>query len=62
VSEVFNIINEQTRREVENPIMRVLREGMPVSLANHTILIRKDDSEVPVDDVLRPYEAWVERP
>ena len=36
--------------EVENPIERVLKEGMVVGLANHTVLIRKDGSEVPIDD------------
>jgi PAS domain S-box-containing protein len=50
VKTVFNIINEQTRLEVESPIDRVLREGMVVGLANHTVLIRKDASEVPIDD------------
>ena len=50
VPEVFNIINEQTRREVENPVAKVLREGMIVGLANHTILARKDGTEVPIDD------------
>ncbi len=50
VKTVFNIINEQSRLEVESPIERVLREGMVVGLANHTVLIRKDDREVPIDD------------
>ncbi len=50
VKTVFNIVNEQTRLEVENPVERVLREGIVVGLANHTILIRKDSSEVPIDD------------
>ncbi len=50
VKTVFNIINEQTRLEVESPIDRVLREGMVVGLANHTVLIRKDGAEVPIDD------------
>ncbi len=50
VKEVFNIVNEQTRLEVENPIDKVLREGIVVGLANHTVLIRKDGSEVSIDD------------
>ena len=50
VKEVFNIINEQTRLEVENPINRVLKEGGVVGLANHTILLRRDLTEVPIDD------------
>ena len=50
VTQVFNIINEQTRGEVENPVTKVLREGMIVGLANHTILVRKDGTEAPIDD------------
>ena len=50
VTEVFNIINEQTRSQVENPVAKVLREGMIVGLANHTILVKKDGTEVPIDD------------
>jgi PAS domain S-box-containing protein len=49
-ADVFRIINEQTRAEVISPISRVLREGMVVGLANHTILVKKDGTEVPVDD------------
>ena len=49
VPEVFNIINEQTRIEVENPVTKVLREGMIVGLANHAILVKKDGTEVPID-------------
>ena len=50
IKEVFNIVNEQTRLEVENPIDRVLKEGMVVGLANHTVLIQKNGAEVPIDD------------
>ncbi len=47
VTEVFNIINEQTRSEVENPVAKVLREGMVVGLANHTILVTKGRDRSP---------------
>jgi PAS domain S-box-containing protein len=50
VSEVFRIVNERTREEVESPVAKVLREGMVVGLANHTILVKKDGTEVPIDD------------
>jgi len=50
ISEVFNIVNEQTRLEVENPVRKVLEKGMIVGLANHTILIKKDATEIPIDD------------
>ena len=50
VAEVFPIVNEQTRREVENPVERCLREGVVVGLANHTVLISRDGVERPIDD------------
>ena len=51
---VFNIVNEVTRRPVENPANRALREGVIVGLANHTVLIKKDGSECPIDDSAAP--------
>ncbi|HEU4620156.1 MAG TPA: PAS domain S-box protein [Gammaproteobacteria bacterium] len=49
-TEVFDIVNEETRRTVENPVMRVLAEGVVVGLANHTTLISADGTERPIDD------------
>jgi PAS domain S-box-containing protein len=49
-SKVFHIISEQTRNSVESPVEKVLRLGVVVGLANHTLLIRRDGSEVPIDD------------
>lgn len=51
---IFRLLNEHTRREVEDPVSRVLREGLVVGLANHTILLRPDGSEVPIDDSAAP--------
>jgi PAS domain S-box-containing protein len=52
--EVFDIVNEQTRQPVENPVERVLREGVVVGLANHTILLRPGRNDVPIDDSAAP--------
>ncbi len=51
---VFQIVNEETRRPVENPATRALREGLVVGLANHTLLIAKDGTERPIDDSAAP--------
>ena len=51
---IFNIINEYNREKVENPILKVLITGEILGLANHTILIRKDGTEVPIDDSAAP--------
>lgn len=50
LSTVFHIINEDTRASVENPVDRVLREGVVVGLANHTLLVKKDGQEIPIAD------------
>ncbi len=50
VEDVFKILNEYTRKIVENPVYKVLQKGTIVGLANHTILIRKDGTEVAIDD------------
>lgn len=54
LAEVFHIVNENTRRKVENPAHRVLREGVTVGLANHTVLIARDGQEAPIDDSAAP--------
>jgi PAS domain S-box-containing protein len=50
LARIFRIINEDTRAEVESPVERVLREGMVVGLANHTLLVAKDGRERPIAD------------
>jgi PAS domain S-box-containing protein len=47
---IFNIVNEKTRKKVEDPVTKVIREGRIVGLANHTVLISKDGTEIPIDD------------
>ena len=59
VSEVFNIVNETTRQKAENPVDKVLRLGTICSLANHTILIRKDGTEISIDDSGAPIKDAV---
>ncbi|MBU4012652.1 MAG: PAS domain S-box protein, partial [Proteobacteria bacterium] len=57
LEDIFNIINDQTGGQAENPVTRVLREGVVVGLADHTVLIAKDgtkrhiaDSGAPIRD------------
>ena len=50
LAEVFRIINEYSRAPVESPVVKVLREGTVVGLANHTLLVARDGTEIPIDD------------
>ncbi len=51
---VFPIVNEQTRQPVDNPVEKVLRTGVIVGLANHTVLVARDGMERPIDDSAAP--------
>jgi PAS domain S-box-containing protein len=54
ISEVFRIINEETREVVEDPTAKVLRLGTVVGLANHTALLARDGRGLPIDDCGSP--------
>ena len=54
LSEVFNIVNADTRQPVQNPTEKVLKTGRIVGLANHTLLISKDGSEYLINDSAAP--------
>jgi PAS domain S-box-containing protein len=51
---VFRIVNEATRKTVENPAVRAIRDGNIVALANHTVLLSKAGVEWPIDDSASP--------
>jgi PAS domain S-box-containing protein len=50
LEEIFKIINETTRQKVASPFAAVIEGGTTVGLANHTLLIKKDGSEIPIED------------
>jgi PAS domain S-box-containing protein len=50
LEEVFPIVNEATREPIENPVAKVKRLDRVVGIANHTCLIRRDGSEISIDD------------
>ena len=55
--QVFNIVNEFTRLPVESPVDKVLREGIIVGLANHTVLIARNGREYAIEDSAAPIRA-----
>lgn len=50
LTDIFDILNEHTRQPVESPVTRVLREGVIVGLANHTLLRSRHGTERPIED------------
>jgi PAS domain S-box-containing protein len=57
ITEVFHILNETSRELVENPVAKVQRLNRVVGIANHTVLIRKDGSEIAIDDSGAPIRS-----
>ena len=54
LNEVLILVNEETRETAESPVDKVLRDGVIVGLANHTMLIARDGTERPIDDSAAP--------
>src|SRR5215213_9190666 len=50
LDEIFTIVNEDTRETVESPFSAVVREGLTVGLANHTLLLARSGAEIPIED------------
>ena len=54
IAKIMTIVNERTRINVENPVVRCLKEGRIVTLAENSILITKSGEEVPIQDSVAP--------
>ncbi len=54
LAEIFNIVNAQTCKKVNNPVNKVLEDGKIVGLANHTKLISRDGAEYQIADSAAP--------
>ncbi len=57
VDSVFHIINEDTRQPAEIPVDTVIKQGIVVGMANHTILISKDGTERMIQDSAAPIKG-----
>ncbi len=55
-SDIIRLKCEETGKEIDNPIEQVLKSGLIVGLANHTLLIRRDGEVVPIDDSAAPIQ------
>ncbi|MDO9042321.1 MAG: PAS domain S-box protein [Desulfocapsaceae bacterium] len=62
LTEIFNIIHEQTRKPCDNPAEKVLASGKIIGLANHTTLIAREGKERKIADSAAPIRdraGWV---
>lgn len=54
LSDVFRIINSDTRETVADPVQLVMRHGAVVGLAKHTVLVARDGREYQIADSAAP--------
>jgi PAS domain S-box-containing protein len=54
LSDVFHVVNADTRAVIDNPTTQVLREDSAVELADRSILIAGDVTERPIDNTTAP--------
>ena len=54
VTEIFRVIDENTRQAIETPATVALREGKTVDLRSNVLLITKEGAETPIDDSAAP--------
>jgi diguanylate cyclase (GGDEF)-like protein/PAS domain S-box-containing protein len=54
IQKIMTIVNEHTRASVENPVIRCLREGRVINLAQNSVLINQHGDEVPIQDSAAP--------
>ncbi|MEI7724543.1 MAG: PAS domain S-box protein [Bacteroidota bacterium] len=54
LTDIFNIINAETRLIVDDPVNKVLEQGEIVGLANHTVLVSRNGTEFQIADSAAP--------
>ena len=52
--EVFNIVNARTGQVALNPVIKVLKKGKIVGIANHTMLISREGTKYQIADSAAP--------
>ena len=54
IDKIMTIVNEHTRATVENPVLRCLKEGRVIALAENSVLINQQGVEIPIQDSAAP--------
>lgn len=54
LEEVFTVIDEDSRQAPPNPVRRALKANKTVKLPTNCLLVRRDGSEIPIEDSIAP--------
>jgi PAS domain S-box-containing protein len=61
LDKVFKIINDETGQPANDPVEKVIREGVTVGLANHTTLVGRKGKRSAIEDSAAPIRNSVDR-
>ncbi len=50
LTEVYNILDEETRKQTKDPVAKIMEEGIVIGMEHRTVLISRDGKEFPIDD------------
>jgi PAS domain S-box-containing protein len=51
---LLHILDEDTKREIENPVLKVLKDNITFGRSNHALLIARNGKEIPIDHSASP--------
>jgi diguanylate cyclase (GGDEF)-like protein/PAS domain S-box-containing protein len=54
IANVLTVVDETTRETSEGPVARCLREGQVLGLAEHTVLVKRRNQEIAIQDSAAP--------
>ena len=54
IANVLTVVDETTRETSEGPVTRCLREGQVLGLAEHTVLVKRRNQEIAIQDSAAP--------
>jgi PAS domain S-box-containing protein len=54
IKDVMKLYSEDTKKEIQDPVEKVVEGGVIVERGSHTYMTRKDGSKIPLDDSVAP--------
>ncbi len=54
LKDILNIVNESTKKPIENPVNKVLKDNIILGRSNHSVLISRNGNEISIDHIASP--------
>jgi len=54
ITEVLRLHDENSQRELENPLLRCLRDGRVANFGEHSVLVNRNGEQIAIQDSAAP--------